>query len=639
MNEEGIDNVKFKKPLSHSLQSPLDTSETAAAEVATMSNISSSTMGGLESIFTFMRDGIVSFTFLLTLFILSHFIIHKFIRKKDVYTKLYLPRILCTFCLSVSLAAMMLIPITILSNEILTTFPSNYYLQWLNRELIFSFWNKIFWGANISMFVILPFAYFYYEADAIKGRSRIKDALYVLVLVSAIFIAFVYIVYSIFFEFDGQKISKDYLPFSYSLISTMGTLFVLVCIPKGFNTLTLNSINYSATHSEDELIAANLEMATLRESLENNQLKEKRRIQTETKLRELTQIVQASSHPRGFKHQVFYRIVSAILTVINFIFTGWVVLKVFIHVVKSIFEITPFYTWTSAASTGVDNVYNFLEYSSKLGSFQSLFETAVVIYLMISAFVGFFNLSLFANVRPKMSMTSLRKLIINTAIILFISSSFPVVVRTLEISRFDLMGSYTHTLYLKNETFHLFVRIAFITALVYSYLPFISPKSQTSPLNYILHSLSNKPQAQTKLQQQHASNINTNSNPQQQSSSTLSNSTNSNSTVPMTSTSTSSSSSLSSSLSSSPTTNGVCPPQSGHHILSANQIDPATTPPVTSSGNSSPSHLPTIPMPERTPSSPPTPSHSSRILSLILSSTSTTPVKQQPGSHNKRKTD
>lgn len=43
---------------------------------------------------------------------------------------------LCTFTLSVAVCAVLLLPISILSNEVLLSFPQSYYMQWLNGSLI-----------------------------------------------------------------------------------------------------------------------------------------------------------------------------------------------------------------------------------------------------------------------------------------------------------------------------------------------------------------------------------------------------------------------------------------------------------------------------------------------------------------------
>ncbi|KAF2076075.1 hypothetical protein CYY_002639 [Polysphondylium violaceum] len=617
----------------------------------------------LNDVYIAMRDGVVSSIFFLILMIVSHFIIRRFIRRKDVLKKVYIPRLLCTVCLSVSLAAMLLIPITILSNEIITTFPSSYYTQWLNRDLIFSFWNKIFWGANISLFIILPFTYFFYESEGIKGRSllsRIKDALLVLLLVSVIFIGFVFIVFGLIFDTQSQVsqnqkesgrissiinlVGSDYLPFSFSLISTCGTILVLFCIPRGFNRLTIKSMSIRiSTPVDDEIKAAEMEIETITETLNralearlidekflnkkkkdnqsfissltgsnssggssssnkknikknnsNNNLvgnghvntnlsdkessstillqqnenvdKEdttttagsstspsttssataitasateskdtedsnsnsssssssnnssptftasgtstntsptlnsakpttttntssfKMSIEELTKLRdtrdELSSTIILISKPKFFSSNIMRKLVSLLLTIINLAMTGWIEFKVFIHLIKKLFEFITPSSWTSAASARLDEAYDFSTYSSKLGPFESLFETTMIIYLMIAAFIGFFNLPYFNHIRPKIHSTSLRKMIINTALILLMSSSFPVVVRNLEISRFDLMGYYSHTNYLRSDMVKLCYRVTFIFLIVQSIIQFFSPPrlSQRKPI-------------------------------------------------------------------------------------------------------------------------------------------------------------
>jgi hypothetical protein len=43
---------------------------------------------------------------------------------------------LCTFSLAVSVGSALLLPISILSNEILLYYPNSYYVKWLNSSLI-----------------------------------------------------------------------------------------------------------------------------------------------------------------------------------------------------------------------------------------------------------------------------------------------------------------------------------------------------------------------------------------------------------------------------------------------------------------------------------------------------------------------
>ena len=43
---------------------------------------------------------------------------------------------LCTFTLSVSAGAVLLLPMSIVSNEVLHMYPKSYYVKWLNTSLI-----------------------------------------------------------------------------------------------------------------------------------------------------------------------------------------------------------------------------------------------------------------------------------------------------------------------------------------------------------------------------------------------------------------------------------------------------------------------------------------------------------------------
>lgn len=43
---------------------------------------------------------------------------------------------LCTFSLSVAVGAALLLPLSILSNEVLILYPKSYYVKWLNSSLI-----------------------------------------------------------------------------------------------------------------------------------------------------------------------------------------------------------------------------------------------------------------------------------------------------------------------------------------------------------------------------------------------------------------------------------------------------------------------------------------------------------------------
>jgi hypothetical protein len=133
---------------------------------------------------------------------------------------------LCTFTLAVALGAVLLLPFSIISNEVLLSLPRNYYIQWLNGSLIhgmwldqrlgweagrairrpgrqaassglsrhappvdrplndqllFSFlalglWNLVFLFSNLSLVFLMPFAYFFTESEGFAGSRKVSRA-------------------------------------------------------------------------------------------------------------------------------------------------------------------------------------------------------------------------------------------------------------------------------------------------------------------------------------------------------------------------------------------------------------------------------------------------------------------------------
>ncbi|TNN73380.1 Limb region 1 [Liparis tanakae] len=88
-----------------------------------------------------VREYIICFLMFAVLYIVSYFIITRYKKKSDDHEDedAVVNRIsfyLCTFTLAVSGGAVFLLPFSIISNEILLSFPKNYYIQWLNGSLI-----------------------------------------------------------------------------------------------------------------------------------------------------------------------------------------------------------------------------------------------------------------------------------------------------------------------------------------------------------------------------------------------------------------------------------------------------------------------------------------------------------------------
>lgn len=58
---------------------------------------------------------------------------------------------MCTFTLSVSVGAILLLPVSIVSNEVLLLYPKSYYVQWLNSSLIIG--KNMYWSAIIFLLI------------------------------------------------------------------------------------------------------------------------------------------------------------------------------------------------------------------------------------------------------------------------------------------------------------------------------------------------------------------------------------------------------------------------------------------------------------------------------------------------------
>jgi hypothetical protein len=152
--------------------------------------------------------------------------------------------VLCGVGLTVAFGAMVLVPFTILGHEAMASYGDSWYVKWISYSLILGtfplpppppsplstwlmtthsrsrvccdthgavyvcvcvcvcvagLWNKIFWGANLSLFFILPLAYFYYEAEGLGGKgalARLYEAAVVFALVSSMLAGLVYLLYN-----------------------------------------------------------------------------------------------------------------------------------------------------------------------------------------------------------------------------------------------------------------------------------------------------------------------------------------------------------------------------------------------------------------------------------------------------------
>lgn len=368
---------------------------------------------------------------------------------------------LCTFTLSVSEGAVLLLPLSILSNEVLLSFPQSYYMQWLNGSLIHGLWNLVFLFSNLSLVFLLPFAYFFTESEGFAGSkkglmARVYETAVVLLLLSLLVLGIVWVASALLNDAMARESLYDlweyYLPYLYSCISLFGVLLLLLCTPLGlscmFSVTGRLLVKPRLLEDVDETVScAMLEEASLSrkitsgtscwvnmdmECLKNQyQSTQSRRIALEMRRR-------ASPWQRNLGYPVAMLLLLA-LTVAS-------VLIVCFHVVELMFD-------DSAMPRGMqDSVLGAASFS-KFGPVGAAVQVILILYLMIASVVGFYSSPLFTGLLPRRQDTTLTQIIGNCVSLLVLSSALPVFSRTLGITRFDLLGDFGRYNWLGN--FHI----------------------------------------------------------------------------------------------------------------------------------------------------------------------------------------
>jgi hypothetical protein len=200
-----------------------------------------------------VREYVVVVLILLILYGLSYLLITAYRRRRDDlvtdYEDALVYRIsmwMCTFSLAISLGAASLLPFSVVTNEILIHYPDNYYTQWLNEDLVQRLWNNVFLFSNVSLFVLLPFAYFFTESEGFSGSkkgimSRVNEAIVLLMILTILVVGMTYLICLILGHQDvGIRqliLVWNFLPFLYSCVSFLGVLFLLLCTPVGIAKL------------------------------------------------------------------------------------------------------------------------------------------------------------------------------------------------------------------------------------------------------------------------------------------------------------------------------------------------------------------------------------------------------------------
>uniref|UniRef100_A0A2K5IYC4 Limb development membrane protein 1 n=1 Tax=Colobus angolensis palliatus TaxID=336983 RepID=A0A2K5IYC4_COLAP len=412
----------------------------------------------------------ICFLLFAILYVVSYFIITRYKRKSDeqededaIVNRISL--FLSTFTLAVSAGAVLLLPFSIISNEILLSFPHNYYIQWLNGSLIHGLWNLASLFSNLCLFVLMPFAFFFLESEGFAGlkkgiRARILETLVMLLLLALLILGIVWVASALI---DNDAASMEslydlwefYLPYLYSCISLMGCLLLLLCTPVGLSRMftVMGQLLVKPTILEDldeQIYIITLEEEALQRRLNvgmlcagNSEVAIGRQVPEEPAVQlVLGKWIQEGGDMTAnlwLSSSVEYNImeleqelenVKTLKTKLSIS-----VLLVACNILCLLVDETAMPKGTRGPGIGNASLSTF-------GFVGAALEIILIFYLMVSSVVGFYSLRFFGNFTPKKDDTTMTKIIGNCVSILVLSSALPVMSRTLGITRFDLLGDF-----------------------------------------------------------------------------------------------------------------------------------------------------------------------------------------------------
>ncbi|XP_077484439.1 LMBR1-like protein lilipod isoform X6 [Amblyomma americanum] len=386
-----------------------------------------------------VREILIHFLFFVVLYVFAYVLISKFKKKKDDYfadddEDAVVYRIslwMCCFSLAVSLGAALLLPVSIISNEVLLLYPSSFYMQWLNSSLIHGLWNEIFLFSNVSIFILLPFAYLFTESEGLPGSrrgliSRLYETFLVLMLVAALLFGMTFLLSAIL---DYGRAS-------------IHSLFELEIRDAAYSNGTNGCVDCAV---------------------------QRRLAQLERRRKELALQQLASPWRRNLGYPIAMLALLS-LTVISLLMVIHNTLQLLIGI-----KALPVSSQVEQFSLGISSL-------SALGVVGSLLEIVLILYLWLASVVGFFSLPIFCLLRPKPLSATLTQVIGNCAVLLLLSSALPVLARTLGITNFDLLGDFGRIEWLASFPLVLTYNLVFVAAAAASLVTKVTAAMRTELL-------------------------------------------------------------------------------------------------------------------------------------------------------------
>ncbi|XP_059827856.1 limb region 1 protein homolog isoform X4 [Hypanus sabinus] len=313
-------------------------------------------------------------------------------------------------------------------------------------------WNLVSLFSNLSLFVLMPFAYFFLESEGFAGskkgiRARILETVVMLILLGLLIFGIVWVASALI---DNDAASMEslydlwefYLPYLYSCISLMGGLLLLLCTPVGLSRMftVMGQLLVKPTILEDldeQIYCTGLQEEALIRRLNGAYMTSYLKYNSEDLEQELDAVRNKKSKlERRKKASAWERnLVYPVVMLILLSGTAISVLLVAFNILTLLVDETAMPKGSQELGLGKASL-------SAFGFVGAAIEIILIFYLMVSSVVGFYSLRFFAVLAPTKDDTTMTKIIGNCVSILVLSSALPVMSRTLGITRFDLLGDF-----------------------------------------------------------------------------------------------------------------------------------------------------------------------------------------------------
>eukprot|EP01083_Nonionella_stella_P004392 12695_1 len=399
---------------------------------------------------------------------------------EDDHQSGFLPFLLCSFVVSNAVLWLFLVFMT----AVVATKKLNLHwaLYWLTPKFVIAFYIPVMWMSTLSLFMVVPFAYFYYEAQGFGWRKGVVARL---LETSVVFALFAIMLRGAFRILQSMWTgSSPFTSMSGSTVSLLahnipGFLVVLCYTQDGCYTLLMSAYGLrvpieSRAGLQEKLDAHRIESSSLKHLLRDSEKQRRRKLSAVEELRIVKEISRLEAEIKPMKKQLSEIVRHPYLqNLVCFFFlflTTVMPLFVWLRAVCTlVLMLTPSavyaaLAWLSTVVPGARFARGVLVLclgsgppvgisggdligSDGLGDIEVVhpgilltIELALVLYLLLGAAVGLYTGHL--SKMLWMPGASIHVLLVNSAVLLFLCSSLPIVVWTLGIVSFNLPDFY-----------------------------------------------------------------------------------------------------------------------------------------------------------------------------------------------------